>query len=185
MKTQTYPKELVDWAKANTGYLLVIERRLERIVTEANCHSVSLRVMPSDERALMHRLAAFYGVASESFGEDPRRRISFFKKDGAHVPQALLSTVASGAYLRPTQTAAGRLTFMPLRGPPAPAAAPAPSRPTPVNRGWERIVKPKRPVVKDAWSDDEDNTNNQDEEQQQTVGRTAEEVNSAFADEEE
>lgn len=189
MKTPKYPQHLVDWAKANTGYLLVIERRLERIVTEANCHSVSLRPMPAEERALMHELATYYGVASESFGEDARRRISFFKKDGACVPSVLLSTVSSSAFLRPSQsTAVGRLTFMPLRGRPAAApaaAAPAlaPARPAPVNRGWEKIEKPKRPVVKDAWSDDEDDAENQGG--QQSGDRTAELASAnAFDDEE-
>jgi hypothetical protein len=169
MATLAYPQDLVKWAKANTGYLLVIERRLERVVTEPDCHSVSLRSMPSNHRALMHQLAEKYGVTSQSFGSDEARYISFFKKDGARVPPVLLSTFAGG--LRPSHSVAGgRLTFMPLRGPssaPPAAAAPAPAavRPTPVNRGWEKIVKPKRPVVKDAWSDDEDDTENQNGQQ--------------------
>lgn len=163
MATLAYPQDLVKWAKANTGYLLVIERRLERVVTEPDCHSVSLRSMPSNHRALMHQLAEKYGVTSQSFGSEEARYISFFKKDGARVPPVLLSTFAGG--LRPPQSVAGgRLTFMPLRGPssaPPAAPAPAPARPTPVSRGWEKIVKPKRPVVKDAWSDDEDDAENQ------------------------
>lgn len=159
MKTPKFPPHLIEWGKANTGYLLVVERRLERIVMEASCHSVSLRPMPSEERALMHELASYYGVASESFGEDPRRRISFYKKEGMRVPGALLSAVTSSAYLRPAPTAAARLKFLPLRGapPPADAAGPRPAAPpVPVNRGWEKIEPKKRPVVKDAWSDDED-----------------------------
>lgn len=49
MQTPSYSTTLVEWGKANAGYLLVVERRLERIVTEPNCHSVSLRPMPAEE----------------------------------------------------------------------------------------------------------------------------------------
>lgn len=49
MQTPSYSTTLIEWGKANAGYLLVVERRLERVVTEPNCHSVSLRPMPAEE----------------------------------------------------------------------------------------------------------------------------------------
>jgi hypothetical protein len=49
MKTPSYPDDLIAWGKANTSYLTVVERRLERIVQEPSCHSVSLRVMSGEE----------------------------------------------------------------------------------------------------------------------------------------
>lgn len=90
MKTPSYPEDLIAWGKANMSYLVVVERRLERIVQEPSCHSVSLRVMSGEEvcalilegacvmitlanlillccfvqRALMHQLASIYGVVS-------------------------------------------------------------------------------------------------------------------------
>lgn len=166
MKTPNYPEALVEWGKHNSGYLTVVERRLERIVNDPKTHSVSLRFMPSDERKLMHELASFYGVPSESFGEDPFRRISFFKKDGARVPLATLSSAIRGRDQQ--KSAASRLSFLPLRRPGAPngasatapgaaAAAQAPSPPPrPVVRGWEKIEPKRAPAVRDAWSDDED-----------------------------
>ncbi|TYZ61700.1 hypothetical protein PybrP1_005712 [[Pythium] brassicae (nom. inval.)] len=163
MKTPSYGEHLVEWGKQNSGYLTVVERRLERIVNDAKTHSVSLRFMPADERALMHELAAYYGVPSESFGEDPYRRISFFKKDSARVPLATLSSVVRGRAQQ--KAASAKLSFLPLRRPGAPAggagagaaaaAAPAPP-PRPVVRGWEKIEPKRAPTVRDAWSDDED-----------------------------
>lgn len=163
MKTPSYGEHLVEWGKQNSGYLTVVERRLERIVNDAKTHSVSLRFMPSEERALMHELASHYGVPSESFGEDPYRRISFFKKETARVPHATLSSVIRGRAQQ--KAASAKLSFLPLRRPGAPgggpgagaAAAPAPAPPPrPVVRGWERIEPKRAPVVRDAWSDDED-----------------------------
>eukprot|EP00644_Phytophthora_capsici_P014024 jgi/Phyca11/13222/fgenesh1_pg.PHYCAscaffold_3_\ len=126
---------------------------------EPSCHSVSLRVMSGEERALMHQLASFYGVISESFGEDPHRRISFFKREDAHVPTVTLSAHISNLnkQLREVQ-ALRKLKFLPLQGSTPPAqAAPVPARPpVPVNRGWERIEPRRTPVVADAWSDDDE-----------------------------
>uniref|UniRef100_K3WZB0 RING-type E3 ubiquitin transferase n=1 Tax=Globisporangium ultimum (strain ATCC 200006 / CBS 805.95 / DAOM BR144) TaxID=431595 RepID=K3WZB0_GLOUD len=173
MKTPNYPDHLVEWGKQNTGYLTVVERRLERIVNDAKCHSVSLRFMPPEERALMHELASFYGVPSESFGEDPYRRISFFKKDSARVPHVTLSSFIRG---RDQKMSASRLSFLPLRRPDAPGkpgaaptAAPAPvAPPRPVVRGWEKIEPRRAPVVRDAWSDDEGEGDNSKEDEDQS-----------------
>jgi hypothetical protein len=49
MKTPNFQTNLVEWGKANISYLQVVERRLERIVQDASCHSVSLRPMPAEE----------------------------------------------------------------------------------------------------------------------------------------
>lgn len=49
IKTPHYPEELIAWGKANPSYLIVVERRLERIVQESSCHSVSLRTMSGEE----------------------------------------------------------------------------------------------------------------------------------------
>ncbi|KAF4028305.1 R3H domain [Phytophthora infestans] len=166
MKTPSYPDDLVAWGKANTSYLTVVERRLERIVQEPSCHSVSLRVMSGEERALMHQLASFYGVVSESFGEDPHRRISFFKRDDARVPTVTLSAHISNLNKQARAAQAlSRLKFLPLRGstPPQPTV-PVPARtPVPVNRGWEHIEPRRAPVVADAWSDEEDEAATEEE----------------------
>lgn len=164
MKTPSYGEHLVEWGKQNSGYLTVVERRLERIVNDAKTHSVSLRFMPADERALMHELASYYNVPSESFGEDPYRRISFFKKDTARVPLVTLSSVVRGRAQQKAVSA--KLSFLPLRRQPgaaaggpgagaAVAAVPTPP-PRPVVRGWEKIEPKRAPTVRDAWSDDED-----------------------------
>ncbi|GLE05690.1 hypothetical protein PINS_up014730 [Pythium insidiosum] len=164
LKTPSYPTHLVEWGKANLSYLQVVERRLERIVTDASCHSVSLRPMPSEERALMHLLASFYEVPSESFGEDPHRRISFFKRETAAVPHVTLSTHIRNLNRQlasQRSNSSSRLSFLPLRGAaaPAPVAAAAPPVPAgPRQRGWEKIEPKRKPVVEDAWSDDDDDT---------------------------
>ncbi|DBA03333.1 TPA: hypothetical protein N0F65_004610 [Lagenidium giganteum] len=157
MKTPSYPPELVEWGKLNSSYLHTVERRLERVIGEASCYSVSLRPMPADERRLMHMLAEFYGVASESYDEEPRRRLSFFKRDDARVPYVTLSQFIRNSAKRPPQRAAPAQRQAP--GPvPAPAAAPRPATGG-VSRGWEKIEKKQRPVIADAWSDDEDESN--------------------------
>jgi hypothetical protein len=114
----------------------------------------------------MHQLASFYNVVSESFGEDPRRRVSFFKREDARVPAVTLS--AHIAHLNKqalTARALSRLKFLPLQGStPAPQAAPAPARPpVPVQRGWEHIEPRRAPVVADAWSDEEDEGETEEE----------------------
>ncbi|KAH7492559.1 E3 ubiquitin-protein ligase ZNF598 [Phytophthora ramorum] len=171
MKTPSYPEDLIAWGKANTSYLLVVERRLERIVQEPSCHSVSLRVMSGEERALMHQLASFYNVVSESFGEDPRRRVSFFKREDARVPSVTLSAHISNLT---KQAIASRLKFLPLRSStPPPQAAPKPAAPpVPVSRGWEHIEPRRAPVIADAWSDDEDDgeEGENDGEEEETTG---------------
>ncbi|CAI5725011.1 unnamed protein product [Peronospora farinosa] len=159
IKTPKYPDELIAWGKTNTSYLTVVERRLERIVQEPSCHSVSLRVMSGEERALMHQLASFYGVVSESFGEDPRRRVSFFKHKDAHVPSVTLSACISSLNKQAKAAQAlSRLKYLPLRsGICPPQVTPVPTGPpVPVNRGWERIEPRRVPVIADAWSDDDD-----------------------------
>ncbi|KAL3666142.1 hypothetical protein V7S43_008931 [Phytophthora oleae] len=166
MATPSYPEDLIAWGKANTSYLTVVERRLERIVQEPSCHSVSLRVMSGEERALMHQLASFYGVISESFGEDPHRRISFFKREDARVPTVTLSGHISNLnkQLREVQ-ALRKLKFLPLQGSTPPTqTAPVPARPpVPINRGWERIEPRRAPVIADAWSDDEEEDGTEEE----------------------
>ncbi|KAG7389475.1 hypothetical protein PHYPSEUDO_010360 [Phytophthora pseudosyringae] len=165
MKTPSYPEDLIAWGKANTSYLTVVERRLERIVQEPSCHSVSLRVMSGEERALIHQLASFYGVVSESFGEDPHRRISFFKREDARVPSVTLSAHISQLKKQAQAALASRLKFLPLRGStPPPQAAAVPVRPpVPVNRGWEHIEPRRAPVIADAWSDEEDEDGTEEE----------------------
>ncbi|GMF57484.1 unnamed protein product [Phytophthora fragariaefolia] len=139
MKTPSYSEDLIAWGKANASYLV---------------------------RALMHQLASIYGVVSESFGEDPRRRVSFFKRDDARVPGATLSAHIANLnkQVRAAQ-ALSRLKFLPLRSStPPPQAAPVLARPpVPVNRGWEHIEPRRVPVVADAWSDDEDEGETEEE----------------------
>lgn len=104
----------------------------------------------------MHELAEFYKVSSQSFGEDLFRRTSFFKGENMLVPRVTLSThIRNTTRSKPTT---GRLTYLPLRGSAAAApAVPTPPRPVePVSRGWEKIEPRRRPVIPDAWSDDED-----------------------------
>ncbi|CAI5734072.1 unnamed protein product [Hyaloperonospora brassicae] len=157
MKSPSYPEELVAWGKANTSYLAVVERRLKRIVEESSCHSVSLRAMSGEERASMHQLATFYGVESESFGEDPRRRVSFFKRENAQVPGVTLSAYISNLNKQVAAArAASRLRYLPLQSSATQAPAPVPARhPVAVDRGWERIAPRCSPAIRDAWSDDD------------------------------
>lgn len=104
----------------------------------------------------MHELAEFYKVSSQSFGEDTFRRTSFFKGENMLVPRVTLSSHIRNTTRSKPMT--GRLTYLPLRGSAAAAPqAPTPPRPVePVSRGWEKIEPRRRPVIPDAWSDDED-----------------------------
>ncbi|TDH73192.1 hypothetical protein CCR75_003208 [Bremia lactucae] len=165
MKTPNYSEALISWGKANASYLAVVERRLERIVREPTCHSVSLRVMSGEERALMHQLASFYGIVSESFGEDPHRRISFFKRVDAHVPSITLSAhISKLNELARAAQASSRLKFLPLRSnTPTQQTAPVLARPSgAVNRGWEHISPRRVPTIADAWSDDDEERSEND-----------------------
>ncbi|CAH0480485.1 unnamed protein product [Peronospora belbahrii] len=167
IKTPHYPEELIAWGKANTSYLTVVERRLERIVQEPSCHSVSLRTMSGEERALMHQLATFYGVVSESFGEDPRRRVSFFKHKDAQVPSVTLSAFVSNLNKQAKAAQAlSRLKYLPLRSrlPPTQEMSSVPTRrPVSINRGWEHIEPRQAPIIADAWSDDDEKDETEEE----------------------
>lgn len=112
----------------------------------------------------MHQLASFYGVVSESFGEDPRRRVSFFKRKDAQVPSLTLSAVLSDLNKKQAKAQAlSRLRYLPLRSTP-PLTIPVPARPpVPVRRGWEHIESRHAPVVADAWSDDDDKSGTEED----------------------
>nr|CCA22737.1 conserved hypothetical protein [Albugo laibachii Nc14] len=143
-----YSQELIEWAKTNTGYLSTIERRLERLVKETRCFNASLKPMPSEERACMHELATIYGVNSESTGQDPYRRVVFYKRDNAKVPIISLSTHLDA--LRREATLANR--------PANQSQNLTEERPANhgENRGWERPSCEDQKIIVDAWSDDEE-----------------------------
>ncbi|CCI49318.1 unnamed protein product [Albugo candida] len=143
-----YPQDLVNWAKANTGYLSTIERRLERLVKEARCFNVSLKPMPSEERAYMHELATIYGVSSESTGQDPYRRVVFYKRDASKVPIITLSTHLHALHreaVRAKQQVNQSRSVTEQR-----------HDNLGENRGWERLPREEQNTTIDAWSDDEE-----------------------------
>jgi hypothetical protein len=112
----------------------------------------------------MHELASFYGVTSQSFGEDPYRHISFYKDDKAAVPRVTLSKVVANLIKARAKPTTSRLSFLPLRAgagntsavaPNSENAAPRPPA-APIQRGWEKLEKKPARVIADAWSDNED-----------------------------
>lgn len=47
--------------------------------------------MPREQRAVVHALAAQYGLATSAYGQEPNRYIELFKASSAGIPARLLS----------------------------------------------------------------------------------------------
>lgn len=58
----------------------------------------SLAAMQRDMRAVAHELAQQYGLATQSYGQEPHRHVELFKTDTAGVPSKLLSRCKLGPW---------------------------------------------------------------------------------------
>jgi hypothetical protein len=112
----------------------------------------------------MHELAVFYGVASESFYEEPARRVHFFKRDTAHIPPLTLSKFIRRG-IRPSVARVANVSTTVGR----PNASS-----TSQSRGWEILEEKQSVAPPDAWSDEEElgNVEENETELEEKMGST-------------
>ena len=68
-----------------------MERALERLCVDTSTRRISLDPMPRRLRAVAHALGKAYGAASCSYGEEPERRVDYFRSEATGFPSIRLS----------------------------------------------------------------------------------------------
>lgn len=96
----------------------------------------------------MHELATIYGVSSESTGQDPYRRVVFYKRDASKVP---IITVSTHLHALHREAVGAKQQVNPSR-----SVTEQRHDNLGENRGWERLPREEQNTTIDAWSDDEE-----------------------------
>ena len=92
-----YTDFLRDYARKHLDFVQKVERQLELLVEETQRHRVnqrchSFKSMRKDERHLVHELAEFYGLQTQSMDPEPNRNVVAYASFGmCKVPSITLS----------------------------------------------------------------------------------------------
>ena len=83
---------MISTARSHPDAVRDMESALERLVLHGRgCRRVRLDPMPRRLRAVAHAVAATYGAASCSYGDEPRRRVDYFWSENTSFPSVRLS----------------------------------------------------------------------------------------------
>lgn len=88
---EAFTRDVFATAKAHPAEVAVMERALERLCVDTNTRRISLDPMPRRLRAVAHALGKTYGAASCSYGEEPERRVDYFRSEATGFPSIRLS----------------------------------------------------------------------------------------------
>ena len=88
---ETFTKHVLATARANPEAVRAMELALETLVMDPSKRRLSLDPMPRRLRAVAHAVGATYGVASCSYGDEPRRRVDYFRSENTGFPSVRLS----------------------------------------------------------------------------------------------
>ena len=92
-----FAPDVLATARSNPDAVDAMESALERLVLagadgQHGCvRRVRLDPMPRRLRAVAHALAATYGATSCSYGDEPRRRVDYFRSENTQFPSVRLS----------------------------------------------------------------------------------------------
>jgi len=94
--THAFAPDVLATARSNPDAVDAMESALERLVLHGHdgattTRRVRLDPMPRRLRAVAHALAATYGAASCSYGDEPRRRVDYFRSENTQFPSVRLS----------------------------------------------------------------------------------------------
>ena len=88
---ETFTKHVLATARAHPEAVRAMELALETLVMDPSKRRLSLDPMQRRLRAVAHALGATYGVASCSYGDEPRRRVDYFRSENTGFPSVRLS----------------------------------------------------------------------------------------------
>lgn len=106
---KAFTAEALALARSNSHFISQIEARLDRFI-EGTARREALEPMTRGQRALVHELARHYGIATQSYDSEPRRRVDLFRSEKTDWPSLRLSDAvkaAAAAAAAPAATAAG------------------------------------------------------------------------------
>ncbi|CAK4079918.1 unnamed protein product [Aphanomyces euteiches] len=140
-----YSQELKDWGRQKFRTLVAVEKKIEDMMNDRSCFSAHLKAMPREQRRMIHELAVFYGLKSESRDQEPQRFVSLYKQQNSALPlESLSKTLLEESQGPKRQTRRARVYV-------------DRNVQLPVGRGWEKVPEVQTtPQVMDAWSDEEE-----------------------------
>ena len=77
-----FSAEAINMARTQPAWILSAERHLEAFLT-GDARRESLPPMTRPQRAVVHELAKNYGIATASYGDEPRRHVDLFRSANA------------------------------------------------------------------------------------------------------
>ncbi|RHY31230.1 hypothetical protein DYB32_005185 [Aphanomyces invadans] len=144
-----YSQELKDWGRSKFRTLVAVEKKIEDMMADRACFSTHLKAMPREQRRMIHELAVFYGLKSESRDTEPHRFISLYKLQTSTLPPMSLSKCLLEESQGPKRQTRRARVYVDR------------NVTLPVGRGWEKVAAAPvaaPQVPQDAWSDEEDET---------------------------
>lgn len=86
----TYSAELMDLAKSNLQFVQKLEKKFEEVI-KGPSGKHSFPPMDRTQRRLIHELAKFYNLDTESYDKEPSRNVIITKRRDSRIPIQLLS----------------------------------------------------------------------------------------------
>jgi len=140
-----YPDALIVSAREHRmDFLVKLEKRLKRFLSDDKASSHNLNKMNRTARAFVHHYLEFWNLKTESFDLEPNRYINCAKLPGTRMPNPLLSDVAR--HWRGPSTATVNLDSLP-RGPMIGAVAPTATQSAPKLRPATALSSSKHDLV--------------------------------------
>ncbi|RHY57419.1 hypothetical protein DYB34_000010 [Aphanomyces astaci] len=145
-----YSQELKEWGRVKFRTLVAVEKKIQDMMADRACFSTHLKSMPREMvfRRMIHELAVFYGLKSESRDAEPNRFISLYKLQTSALPPTSLSKCLLDEAQGPKRQTRRARVYVDR------------NVKLPEGRGWEKVsdvpvaAAPQEP--KDAWSDEDD-----------------------------
>ncbi|RYH31149.1 hypothetical protein EON65_03285 [archaeon] len=114
LATPLYPEAVLNWARNNKGELLRIENKIVAFMQSSE-HSLHFKPMPIAYRQLLHVYAKYIDCNSYEYDIEPKRYVSFVKKNGSLMPVVPLSVASNMPVCSVGSDATGCQLFFVLR----------------------------------------------------------------------
>lgn len=108
----TFSADVVKVARQNPEFVRLLEAALEHAINSRKMR-VSLQPMPRSQRAVVHELSKAYGITTQSYGNEPQRRVDLFVLPTAAVPSIRLARArtAPGICCQPCRSKLSIVSF--------------------------------------------------------------------------
>ena len=84
-----------------------VEQSFQALISSPTATTHHFPPMPSHQRKIIHELAMFYGLSSQSFDQEPKRNVVVAKTPKSQVPSRLLSSFTTGPIPKVPGTGSG------------------------------------------------------------------------------